>query len=97
MMVEKGEEMVRQMKQNPALFLKLTAASVGFSVAVAKLQAYQRDVVSELSRDLEYFTALENAYGDSADIDLQLAEELEDLSSEVDEILFDWRTHSDEQ
>lgn len=79
--------MVEVFKRNPEMLLKMAATTMGFTLAVAKLQAYQKSVIFELSKDLEFYNSLKRAYILSGDIEQGYAEELMSVSDEADEIV----------
>ncbi|WP_407270590.1 hypothetical protein [Radiobacillus sp. PE A8.2] len=72
--------------RNPIWMVKLSATSVGFQAAIAKLIAYQKDVAMEKKKDQEFYNNMVQAYIDTADIDKDFSEKFADLSSESDDI-----------
>ncbi|GMA50109.1 hypothetical protein GCM10025857_14660 [Alicyclobacillus contaminans] len=87
--------MAMVLKDDPRLMVRLTATSVILYVAVAKLNAYRMDLISELRRDAEYVEMLTRAYQESAETDELFAERLSHVSAEVDQMMMELATKND--
>lgn len=80
-------DMSRIMNNNPEMILKLSATSMAFSIAIAKLYEYKRDIMSELEKDYNYIQELEKAYIACSIDDSDFAERFSQVSGEVDKLL----------
>lgn len=86
---DRERELASIMMRNPELLLKLAATSMGLSLAVAKLYTYQREIFAEIQEDIAYFNALQSAYEDCGEVDLEIADGLLGVSAEVDKLLLE--------
>jgi hypothetical protein len=75
---------------NPGYYLKLSATSMGFSMAVAKLIAHFKLRQEEKIADDLFFQEMLAAYSDSEE-ELRFSEMLSGVSNEVDIILSNLR------
>lgn len=82
-----GGEMAEIMSRNPELQLKLATASMVISIASAKLFAYQKAIISEVSKDAKYYEDLKMAYIDCGEEELGFAELFAGVSCETDKLL----------
>ncbi|MEO4020469.1 hypothetical protein VKA11_12725 [Bacillus paranthracis] len=76
--------MVKLVGNDNEMLLKLSAVSMGLSMAVAKLSAYQRDLLIDAKKEIDYFELLKQSYIDSYEEDKMYAEEFAGASAEVD-------------
>jgi hypothetical protein len=89
MLQGRGKEMAAVLNDNPKLLVKLAATSVALSIAAAKLYTYNRDILADLKKDVDYYEQLKLAYIDSADNDEMFAEMLAETSAEVDNLMLE--------
>lgn len=84
---ERVLEMVVIMSRNPDLLVKLAATSMVFSIASAKLYAYNKALVSEIARDAKFYDDMKMAYIDCGEEERSFAELFAAVSYEADKLI----------
>ncbi|WP_454434734.1 hypothetical protein [Bacillus cereus] len=85
-MMRRMDNMVKLMRQDSELLLKLSAVSMGLSMSVAKLAAYKREILLDAKREVDYFELLKQSYIASYEDDIKYSEEFSGVSAEADDM-----------
>ncbi|MEQ2528993.1 hypothetical protein WMO40_20175 [Bacillaceae bacterium CLA-AA-H227] len=73
--------------KNPEWMVKLSATSIGITVAVAKLVNYQRELAVEKQKDKSFYNDLRQAFIDCSEVDKEFSEKLSIISKESDSLV----------
>lgn len=75
---------------------EIVSINYGFINAIAKLIAYQKEVIDERNQDKLFYEGLRQAYIDTSDIDQYYAEQYFSTSAEADKLIWETEPEEDE-